>query len=190
MTHVSTPRALVALLFAVSLQGGAPAGLSAQSPPASDPMTHFPVVEGVNLEGRKFTLPADFEAELQIVFVAFKREQQSDVMTWIPFLKDETAKHRGLKVYELPTLTRSLRFVRRFIDGGMSRGIPDRSTRETTIPLYIDKAPFEHALDIASEDTIRVLLVARDGRVLFSGDGVFAEPAAARLRTALSANTP
>ena len=59
--------------------------------------------------------------------------------------------------------------VRRFIDGGMARGIPEKATREATITLYLDKAPFREALSITTEDRIVTLLVSRDGRVLWRG---------------------
>ena len=178
-------RAALLLLIAITANAAssqAQGGQGAQT----DSAPRFPPVEGSSLEGRKFLLPADFEGELNVVFVAFKREQQADVMTWTPYVKDAVAKHPGLRAYEIPTLSRSLRFIRRVIDGGMSRGIPDKTVRETTIPLYIDKAPFERALHVASEDSIRVLLVARGGRVVWWGDGVYAEPMAAQLTAAIA----
>ncbi len=157
---------------------------------AQDSTLRFPSVEGSNLEGRRFSLPNDFEGELNIVLVAFRREQQDDVDTWVPFLKSIAATHAGLKAYELPTLNRSYRMVRRFIDGGMARGIPEKTTRETTITLYIDKAPFKQALGVTAEDRIVTLLVSRDGRVLWRGDGRYTESAAAQLATEINRRMP
>ena len=158
---------LTALLLIAAVHGRAEAIVTVRP----DSTLRFPRVEGSNLEGRQFALPNDFEGELNIVLVAFRREQQDDVDTWAPFLTSMAATHAGLKAYELPTLSRSYRLVRRFIDGGMARGIPARATREATITLYIDKAPFKRALGITAEDRIVTLLVARDGRVLWRGDG-------------------
>lgn len=157
---------------------------------AQDSTLRFPVVEGSNLEGRRFSLPNDFEGELNIAIVAFRREQQGDVDTWAPFLKSIAAKHAGLKAYELPTLNRSYRIVRGFIDGGMARGIPAKATRETTITLYIDKAPFKKALNITEENCIVTLLVSREGRVLWRGDGRHSEVAAADLASAINRLMP
>jgi hypothetical protein len=139
----------------------------------SDSVRQFPHVEGTNLEGRRFSLPADFEAEFNVVIVAFRREQQADVDSWLPFLAEQKVRERGIRVYELPTLNRSYRLVRGFIDGGMARGIPEKATREATITLYIDKSPFKKALAIDTEDQISTLVVARDGRVLWREDGRF-----------------
>lgn len=155
-----------------------------------DPTIRFPKVEGSNLEGRRFSLPEDFGGELNIVLVAFRREQQDDVDTWVPFIKTTAGKHSGLKAYELPTLNRSYSMVRRFIDGGMSRGIPEKATRETTITLYIDKTPFKKALGITTEDRIVMLLVSPDGRVLWRADGPYTAEAAADLASEIERVTP
>ena len=139
----------------------------------TDSIRQFPPVKGTNLEGRSFSLPSDFESTYNVVLVAFRREQQVDVDTWIPFLREQRLAERGIRVYELPTLGRSYRIMRRVIDGGMARGIKDKATREATITLYIDKSPFKRALAIANEEQVAVLLVARDGRVLWHGAGRF-----------------
>lgn len=147
----------------------------------TDTLGRFPNVEGSNLEGEHFTLPTDFRGELNVVLVAFQRDQQSDVNSWMAFLKTLGVKHPELRVYELPTLGRRYRMMRPFIDGGMRRGIPDRAVREATITLYIDKSPFREALKLGDEDRIYVLLVDREGRVLWRAEGLFTERAGAEL---------
>lgn len=148
---------------------------------AADSTRLFPRVEGTNLEGRRFVLPADFESDLNLVFIAFKREQQADVDSWLPFIRGRRLSERGVRVYELPTLNRSYRFMRRVIDGGMARGISERATREVTITLYIDKGPFKRALKITTEDAIVAVVVSRDGTVLWRAEGPFSEAAGASL---------
>ena len=154
---------------------------------SSDSTLRFSNVVGSNLEGRRFSLPADFEGDLNVVIVAFRREQQADVDTWTPFLQEATIAHPGLRAYKLPTLNRSYRMVRAFIDGGMARGIPSKATREATITLYIDKTPFKQALAITAEDRIVTLLVARDGRVLWRASGRHTPEASAALVAVLDA---
>ena len=143
-----------------------------------DTLGTFPRTAGRNLEGWKFTLPFDLEGKRNVVVIAFKREQQADVDTWMPFLGKVSAAHPELRVYEIPTLARGYRLMQSFIDGGMRRGIPDPAVRAATITLYIDKAPFKRALRISDEDRIHVLLVDRDGRVHWRAEGPF-DPAAA-----------
>jgi len=166
-------RIFTALLMIPILRPHAQAMASAVLHTQTDSTIRFPKVEGSNLEGRRFSLPADFEAEYNVVLVAFRREQQADVDSWLPSLEALKLQDRGIRVYELPTLNRSYRMMRGFIDGGMARGIPAKATREATITLYIDKSPFKRALAITAEDRISTLVVARDGRVLWHKDGSF-----------------
>ena len=177
---------LVGMLLMTALTHSAPAvPLRATAAERVDSVRQFPRVKGSNLEGKRFALPTDFEAEYNVVVVAFRREQQADVDSWLPFLRQQKVLARGVRVYELPTLSRSYRWMRGFIDGGMARGIPEKATREVTITLYIDKTPFKQALAISTEDRIVTLIVARDGRVLWRADGRFSPASGAELSAAL-----
>ena len=49
----------------------------------------------------------------------------------------------GVRVYELPTLGKSYRIMRGFIDGGMARGIADKATREARVKEVIEQG-IEH----------------------------------------------
>lgn len=144
---------------------------SSQGPPAGmgedESTAVFPHVQGSNLEGRKFNLPEDFEGELDLVFVAFQREQQTLVDSWLPLVKTLVARYEGLRYYELPTIYRANSLVRWFINNGMRSGIPDQHARESTITLYIDKEPFRAALGIPDEQAIHVLLIDAAGRVIW-----------------------
>lgn len=182
------PLASVLYLVIINLSAGVVAPMPMGAQPDSTFM--FPRVEGANLEGTRFSLPADFDAEYSVLFVAFRREQQSEVDSWLPFVREQKLAERGVRVYELPTLSRGYQLMRRFIDGGMARGIPEKATRQATITLYIDKAPFKKALGIAAEDRISTMLVASDGRVLWHGTGAFTPVLGARLAAAIEATRP
>lgn len=148
-------------------------------------MTKFPTVNGVNLEGRPFQLPEDLEGEWNILVLAFWREHQDDVDTWIPLLREIAATYPTIRYYELPILWR-MNPVRRFLlDQGMRMGIPDRQTRETTITLYLIKERFRAALDIENEQEIALLLVNRAGEIAWSGRGPVSGTTAAQLSAAV-----
>jgi ATP10 protein len=147
----------------------------------------FPAVSGSNLERRKYQLPADFEGELNIVALAFLREHQDLVDTWTPTAKRLTGANRALHFYELPTLTKTNGLFSGFIDGGMRAGIPDKSAREATITLYIDRADFLKALKLPTDRTIYVLLVDRRGKVHWRGEGAFTPAQGAALEQAILA---
>lgn len=146
----------------------------------------FPVVRGENLQGRTFTLPADFEKERNIVIIAFQREQQYDVDTWTPLMKRLTAEHTDLAVYELPTISALNPLFQWYINRGMRAGIPDPGTRHATITLYLDKQPFRQALDLPDEERIYLLMVTGTGDVVWRTEGRWTQEKEQQLQAFLS----
>ena len=132
----------------------------------------FPTVRGSNLEGKDFVLPGDFGGTLNLLFVAFQREQQAMVNTWLPFAKTLSERYLQVSYYELPTIERLNPLFQWFINRGMRSGIPDSTARATTITLYLDKPTFREALNIPHEDTIYVFLVNDTGQVVWRAAGV------------------
>jgi hypothetical protein len=152
---------------------------------ASDSV-RFPVVTSDNLEGRSFTLPRDFDGERNVVFIAFKREQQRDVDSWVPFVKPLVERTPDTEYYEIPTIYRMVAPMRWMLNRGMRAGIDDRGARERTITLYLDKEPFKRALGITTEQEIHVLLVDREGRVLWREAGAYTASKGAGLERVLA----
>jgi hypothetical protein len=145
----------------------------------------FPRLIASNLEKRTFTLPDDLEGSRNLLLVAFQREQQQQVDTWLREMKRFEELDPKFRYYELPTIQSPNRLVRWFIDTGMRRGIPDQKARSRTITLYIDKKPFLKALDITDENRIYCFLVNRSGQVLWRTEGEFDDSKAASLRECL-----
>jgi len=133
----------------------------------------FPVVTSANLSRRGFTLPADFEGDVNVLLIAFQRWHQRVVDTWIPFVRHLEQAHDDVRYYELPVIQRMNVLGRTFINEGMRAGIPDRVARARTITLYVDKAAFRQALGLPHEEDIYVLLVDREGNVLWRAEGAF-----------------
>jgi hypothetical protein len=133
----------------------------------------FPTVSGSNLQRQKLTLPQDFQGERNLVLIAFQQWQQTQVDTWIPFAMQLEETFPAVRYYELPTIRRLNTLARTFVNEGMRAGIPDLVARERTITLYLDKKAFREALQLPGEDDICVLLLDRQGRVLWRAEGAF-----------------
>ena len=133
----------------------------------------FPAVTGSNLQRQKLNLPQDFQGERNLVLIAFQQWQQSQVDTWIPFARQLEETDPELRYYELPTIQRRNALARTLLNEGMRAGIPDQVARERTITLYLDKRAFREALQLPDEDDIHVLLLDRQGRVLWRAEGAF-----------------
>jgi hypothetical protein len=145
----------------------------------------FPAVTGSNLQRKKCNLPRDLQGELNVVLIAFQQWQQTQVDTWIPFARQLEESHPGIRYYELPTIRPLNVLARTFINEGMRAGIPDPLARERTITLYVDKNTFRQALQLPGEDDIYVLLLDRQGQVLWRTEGAFSEEKGESLAAAI-----
>jgi hypothetical protein len=133
----------------------------------------FPALESETLEKRAVQLPADFQGERNLLLIAFEREQQKDIDTWLTQMKRYEDIDKGCRYYEIPMIEKMNRFMRWFINTGMRHGIPEKKARERTITLYIDKEPFKKSLQIPDEQKIYALVVDRSGNVLWRATGPY-----------------
>ena len=131
----------------------------------------FPTVEGVSLDDTELTLPADLEGERNLLAVAFHRNHQRQVDTWIPLFRELEAEVPGLAGYEIPTISGSWRPLRWFIDGGMKAAIPDPLTRSRTVTVYGDVGRVTDGLGLPDRDRIAVVLLDRRGEVFWMARG-------------------
>ena len=158
--------------------------LAPVQPEALSPMS------GRSLDGRSYGLPGDLAKPYNLLVVAFRREQQAVVDRWLPWLIELEQRRQDVAVYELPVLPSTYTPVRRFIDGGMTRGIPDPAARARTVTVYTDVQKVVVNLGLAGTDTIAVLVVERSGRILARELGAFEPEKAERLATALAPEPP
>lgn len=147
----------------------------------------FPTVSGFNLNRQELEFPRDFRGDLNLLFVPFLQYQQAVVNTWIPFADQLEAAWPGLAYYELPTIQELPALSRTFINEGMRAGIPDARARARTVTLYIDLAQFMRALGIPGKDEVHVLLVDRQGSILWRTTGSFDEAKGRALAGAIAA---
>lgn len=145
----------------------------------------FPDLTFTNLEKQTLSMPHDFEGERNLLLIAFQREQQDEVDTWLREMKRFEEMDPGFRYYELPIIEKLNGLTRWFINRGMRRGIPDKKARERTITLYLDKSAFRQSLALRDEKRIYAVLVDRSGRVLWRAEGTFDEAKAASLKESL-----
>lgn len=146
----------------------------------------FPALEATNLEGRAFRLPGDLGGELNLCLIAFRQWQQREVDTWLVALERSRASSvAGFGWWEFPTGRRMGEAMERFVDAGMRAGIPDPAARARTITLWTDKPAFMEALALATDATIQVVLIDREGRVVWRTEGPFTAEKGAALERAL-----
>lgn len=132
---------------------------------------YFPKITGINLEGKTQELPAIFKNKFNLVIVAFKRQQQSEVDTWIKAIEPVLVANPNLSFYEIPLIYELSSFKRMWVNNGMRFGISDEVARKRTITVYTNREEFFRITKM-QEDKIYALLIDADGKILWQVDGV------------------
>src|SRR5512135_1189125 len=146
----------------------------------------FPQLAARDLDGRVVALPAGLPGEWTVVIVAFRREQQELVDSWVPWLDQRAAADPRLGFAELPVIGLRWQPARPVIDGGMAAAIRDQKTRRRTLTVYTDIRRVTVPLGISDRSTIWLFLVDRAGQVRWRGAGGQDEATAAALAAALA----
>ena len=131
----------------------------------------FPRISARNLEGQTVEVPGGLTGRMNLVVLAFLREHQYPIETWLPHLAGLEAKYPGLEVWEVPALSRHYRIWRGAIDGGMRAGIPDPRVRSHTLTSYLDLHGLQDSLGLRDLDDIRLYLLDGGGKVRWEGSG-------------------
>jgi hypothetical protein len=151
-------------------------------------MTHaasFPTVHARDLQGREVTIPGAFEGRVNVVLVAFRRDHQRLVDSWVPWLEAQAEAQPDFRFYEIPTIGRLWAPFRNVIDGGMAAAIKVPHILARTLTVYGDVSRITTPLSIDDRSTIALFVVDGNGTVLWSGKGGFTAGAAAQLETVL-----
>ena len=146
----------------------------------------FPQLAARDLGGREVALPAGLPGERNVVLIAFRRDQQQLVSSWVPWLEQRAAADPGLRFVELPALGLQWEPAGPAIDGGMAAAIRDQAVRRRTLTVYTDLRRVTVPLGIDDRSTIWLCLVDRAGRVAWRGSGGLDPATAAALDTALA----
>ena len=129
----------------------------------------FPRLSVKDLFGTEASTPDCFGAEPAVVLVAFRRQQQAQVDSWLPWLE-----HEHLRFFEMPCIARAFAPFRPMIDGGMAAGVGTDEARGRTLTYYGDLRKVTGPLEIRNRGEITVLAV-EGGTVIGRATGSFSD---------------
>lgn len=159
----------IILLVALSLLQSC-IGAGSNSTIEANKNSYFPKVFGIDLEGKRQNLPSAFSNKLNLVVVAFKREQQVEVDTWIKAAEPLLKKNRNLNFYEIPLIYELSAFKRMWVNNGMRFGISNKEARKRIITVYVDRAKF-FKMTKMKEEKIYALLIDNKGKIIWRREG-------------------
>jgi hypothetical protein len=147
---------------------------------------HFPEVTGAALDGTEYALPADFQAPWNLLVVTFRDDLDRLADQWVLVAERIAAGSEGhLAAYELPVVGRGFKPFKTLVNASIgAKADADADEKARTIPIYIGKR-FRKELGLRDEDTVHVLLVGRDGRIAWRGEGLLTPDKVAELEGAV-----
>ena len=130
----------------------------------------FPSISGESLEKTEVQMPEYFKGSQVVLLLGYKQDSQFDIDRWLIGL-DMT--NTNIKAYEIPTIQGMLpRMFSTFIDEGMRSGIP-KELWGGVITVYADGAELQEFTGNENPNNARVLLLDKNGKVIYFYDRGF-----------------
>lgn len=105
----------------------------------------FPEVTAESLAGTKVSIPDSARGKVTLVVVAFLRENQSQLDSWLEPFIEKFGNRESFTFYEVPMISGGYRIMRFVIDGGMRGGIPEPKHKHV-VTMYGDVDQYIQAL--------------------------------------------
>ena len=144
----------------------------------------FPTITSYALDKQKITLPGEMEGETDLLIISFMPEQQKDVESWLPVAQALQHSNFKFRYYELPVSGRENFIFRWWETSSMRSDETDPVMWHWIVPLFVDRQKFRKDLDIPNEKQVVVLLVDKQGHVLWRASGPMSEDKRASLLAA------
>ncbi len=155
-------------LYAADAQSGAKGeGMDASVHPNLG--KKFPAVNARTLEGTKTTVPDDAAGRVTLVVVAFLRENQSQLDSWLNPFYEKFGNRENIMFYEVPMISGGYRFMKPIIDGGMRAGLP-KFKHKHVVTMYGDVQSYLQSLGLDARNGYAFLL-DRAGIIRWQGQG-------------------
>ena len=144
----------------------------------------LPSVKGEALSGTVVKFPEDMAGSPAILMVAYRRGTQADVDRWTAFLTDRAP---NTVRYEVPTIANIIwRPMAGWIDSGMRGGVPQEAW-SSVVTLYDDASKLRDFIGDYGGYTAHIVLLDRNGKVVWFNAGGFSERTGESLLDALQA---
>ena len=135
--------------------------------------TRFPEVNAQSLANTDESIPDSARGKVTLVTVAFLRESQPQLDSWLEPFTGRYGGKEGYTFYEVPMISAGYTFMRSVIDGGMRGGIP-REKHKNVVTMYGDVEKYMNALNLDSRFGYAFLL-DQEGIIRWQGQGFAAE---------------
>lgn len=129
----------------------------------------FPNVTASSLAGTKESIPESCRGKVTLVTVAFLRENQGQLDSWLNPFYERFGNDPRFMFYEIPMISSGYKFMKIIIDGGMRAGLPSFKHKHV-VTMYGDVEKYISELSLDPRYGYAFLL-DRDGAIRFQAYG-------------------
>ena len=131
--------------------------------------TRFPEVTAQSLANTDESIPDSARGKVALITVAFLRESQPQLDSWLGPFAERFGSKEGFTFYEVPMIAADYTFMRSVIDGGMRGGIP-KEKHKNVVTMYGDVEKYMNALSLDSRFGY-AFIVDQEGIIRWQGQG-------------------
>lgn len=153
-----------------------------------EPTKRFPRIEAKTLSGKKIVFPDAAKGNYAFMLIAFKRQTQGEVDSWLdPFIK-EFGNRDSVTFYEIPMISNNWKWMSGWIDAGMRAGVPG-SKHDHVATYYGPLKKYFDYFQVDDPGTVYVYLLDKKGNIIFHTSGPADDYQFRKLRTLLNKST-
>ena len=135
--------------------------------------TKFPEIIAESLAKTRESIPESAKGKVALISVAFLRESQPQLDSWLEPFTEKYGSTQGFTFYEVPMISSGYKFMRFVIDNGMRGGIP-KEKHKNVVTMYGDVEKYMNELNLEARYGYAFLL-DKDGIIQWQGQG-FSSP--------------
>ena len=144
----------------------------------------LPRLQEENLPGQQVTLPDAASGKVTALVFGFTKASQNSTGPWMKHLRDDFGKSGGFDLYQLPVIEEAPRMIRGMIISGMKKGVPENE-RANFIPVLHKEADLKKLVNYKEPDDAYIVVLDRNGKVVYQTHGGVDAAGYADLRTQL-----
>ena len=126
----------------------------------------FPVIKAETLSQKKVIFPDITEGKIALILIAFKRQTQGQVDSWLDPFIEEFGDNKQVTFYEIPMISNNWKWMSSWIDSGMRSGVPDYK-HDHVATYYGPLSEYFEYLNIQDKRLCYVFLLDEEGNIIW-----------------------
>ena len=130
----------------------------------------FPSIKAETLSQKKVTFPETTKGLYTFILIAFKKQTQREVDSWLDPFIEEFGGEQDITFFEIPMISGNWKWMSSWIDSGMRTGVPDYK-HDHVATYYGPLSKYFDYFNIKDSQTVHVFLLDKKGNIIWKESG-------------------